>query len=79
VIDTIIIHQLNFSYFTSIDGHIQTLELMDGPLIFFYFHYQKIEKYKRKYRGNILVGKLLMDFTDRNIPSIFTERITLEK
>jgi len=52
---------------------------MDGPLIFFYFHYQKIKKYKRKYRGNIFVGKLLMDFTDRNIPSIFTERITLEK
>jgi hypothetical protein len=27
-------------------------------------HYQKIDKYKRKYRGNISVGKFLKDFTE---------------
>jgi hypothetical protein len=27
-------------------------------------HYQKIDKYKRKYRGNIFVGKFPRDFTD---------------
>ena len=42
-------------------------------------HYHKIDKYKRKYRGNIFVGKLLTDFTDGNILSIFTERITVGK
>jgi len=29
-----------------------------------YCHYQKIDKYKRKYRGNIFVGKFSRDFTD---------------
>jgi len=42
-------------------------------------HYQKIDKYKRKYRGNISVGKFLRDFTDENIPSVYTEGITVEK
>jgi len=35
------------------------------------WHYQKINKYKWKYRGNIFVGKLQMDFTHGNISSIF--------
>jgi hypothetical protein len=48
------------------------------PLILFYFYmfkrsiyyflisinYQKIDKYKWKYRENIFIGKLPMDFTD---------------
>jgi hypothetical protein len=42
-------------------------------------HYQKIDKYKRKYRGNISVGKFSRDFTDGNIPSVYTEGITVEK
>ena len=42
-------------------------------------HYQKIDKYKRKYQGNIFVAKLSMDFTDGNIPSVFTEGITMGK
>jgi hypothetical protein len=42
-------------------------------------HYQKINKYKRKYRGNIFVGKLSTDFTNGNIPLVFTEIITVEK
>ena len=42
-------------------------------------HYQKIDKYKRKYRGNISVGKFPRDFTDGNIPSIYTEGITVGK
>jgi hypothetical protein len=28
------------------------------------FHYQKIDKYKQKYRWNIFVGKFPRDFTD---------------
>jgi len=40
-------------------------------------HYQKIDKYKRKYRRNIYVGNILMDFTDDNIPSVYTEEITV--
>ena len=44
-----------------------------------HFHYQKIDKYKRKYRGNISVGKFSRDFTDGNIPSVYTERITVGK
>ena len=35
--------------------------------------------YKRKYRGNISVGKFLRDFTDGNIPSVYTEGITVGK
>ena len=42
-------------------------------------HYQKIDKYKRKYRGNISVGKFPRDFTDGNIPSVYTEGITVGK
>jgi hypothetical protein len=42
-------------------------------------HYQKIDKYKWKSRGNIFVGKLPMDFTDRSIPSVFTDGITVRK
>jgi len=42
-------------------------------------HYQKIKKYKRKYQGNIFVGKLPTDFTNGNIPLVFTEGITVEK
>ena len=33
-------------------------------------HYQKIDKYKRKYRGNIFVSNFPRDFTDGNIPSV---------
>jgi hypothetical protein len=42
-------------------------------------HYQKIDKYKRKYRGNIFVGKFPRDFSDGNIPSVYTEGITVGK
>ena len=42
-------------------------------------HYQKIDNYKRKYRGNIFVGKFPRDFTDENIPSVYTEGITVGK
>jgi hypothetical protein len=44
-----------------------------------YGHYQKIDKYKRKYRGNIFVGKFPRDFTDGNIPSVYTDGITVGK
>ena len=44
-----------------------------------YFHYQKIDKYKRKYRWNIFVGKFPRDFTDENIPSVYINRITVRK
>ena len=42
-------------------------------------HYQKIDKYKWKYRGNIFVGKFTMDFIDENIPSVYTDGITVGK
>ena len=42
-------------------------------------HYQKIDNYKRKYRGNISVGKFPRNFTDENIPSVYTEGITVGK
>jgi hypothetical protein len=42
-------------------------------------HYQKIDKYKRKYRGNISVGKFLRDFINGNIPSVYTKGITMGK
>jgi hypothetical protein len=42
-------------------------------------HYQKIDKYKRKYRGNIFVGKFSRDFTDGNIPSVYTDEIIVGK
>jgi len=42
-------------------------------------HYQKIDKYKRKYRGNIFFGKFPRDFTDGNIPSVYTDGITVGK
>ena len=38
-------------------------------------HYQKIDKYKRKYRENISVRNLPMDFTDDSTPSVYNERI----
>jgi hypothetical protein len=41
-------------------------------------HYQKIDKYKQKYRDNIFVGKLPTDFTDWNILSVFIEGITMK-
>ena len=44
---------------------------------FFHFHYQKIDKYKWKYWRNISVGKFSKDFTDENIPSVYTEGITM--
>jgi len=47
--------------------------------IYIYIHYQKIDEYKRKYRGNISVGKFPRDFTDGNIPSVYTEGITVGK
>jgi hypothetical protein len=31
--------------------------------------HQKTDKYKRKYRGNIFIGKFLRDFTDGTIPT----------
>jgi hypothetical protein len=40
-------------------------------------HYQKINKYKRKYRGNISVGKFPRDFIEGIIPSVYTEGITM--
>jgi len=46
---------------------------------FYELHYQKIDKYKRKYRGNISVGKFPRDFTDGIIPSVYTEGITVGK
>jgi len=42
-------------------------------------HYQKINKYKRKYRENISVGKFQRNFTDGNILSVYTEGITVRK
>jgi hypothetical protein len=45
----------------------------------FFIRYQKIDKYKRKYRGNIFVGKFSRDFTNENIPSLYTEGITARK
>jgi hypothetical protein len=42
-------------------------------------HYQKINKYKRKYRETISIYNFPRDFADRNIPSVYTEGITVEK
>jgi hypothetical protein len=42
-------------------------------------HYKKIDKYKRKYWGDISIGKFPRDFTNGNIPSVYTERITVRK
>jgi hypothetical protein len=42
-------------------------------------HYQKIDKYKQKYRENISVGKFSRDFTDKNISSVYTKGITVRK
>jgi hypothetical protein len=39
----------------------------------------EIDKYKRKYRGNISVSKFSRDFTDENISSVYTEGITVGK
>jgi hypothetical protein len=55
-------------------------ELTKKSRRYFFFvnliHYQKTDKYKRKYRGNIFVGKFPRDFTDGHIPSVYTEGIT---
>jgi len=58
-------------------GHMKNILVTAN--IYIQLHYQKIDKYKWKYRGNIFVGKLPTNFTDRNIPSVFTEGITMEK
>ena len=42
-------------------------------------HYKKINKYKQKYRENISVDKFPRNFTNENIPSIYTEGITVGK
>ena len=42
-------------------------------------YYQKIDKYKWKYRGNIFVDKFPRNFTDENIPSVYTDGITVGK
>ena len=42
-------------------------------------HYQKINKYKRKYRGNIPVGKFSREFNEGNISSVYTEGFTAGK
>jgi hypothetical protein len=58
------------------------IKVADDILSLFFFknkHYQKIDKYKRKYRGNIFIGKFSRDFTDGNIPSVYTDGITVEK
>ena len=59
-------YQRQMSYMPPLDGKCDT-------------HYQKIDKYKRKYRGNIFVGKFPRDFTNGNIPSIYTDGITVGK
>jgi hypothetical protein len=43
------------------------------------YHFQKIDKYKQKYQGNIFLGKFSTDFTDGTIPSVYTEGITMGK
>jgi hypothetical protein len=59
-------------------------------LHFFFFHVKsvllsfskslpEINKYKQKYRENISVGKFSRDFTDGNIPSVYTKGITVGK
>ena len=58
-------------------GHMKNILVTAN--IYIQLHYQKIDKYKWKYRGNIFAGKLPTNFTDRNIPSVFTEGITMEK
>ena len=40
-------------------------------------HYQKLDKYKWKYRGNIFIGKFSRTFIDGNIPLIYTDGITV--
>jgi hypothetical protein len=42
-------------------------------------HYQKIDKYKQKYRGNISVGNFSRDFIDGNIPSVYIKGIKVGK
>jgi len=47
--------------------------------IFVWYHYQKIDKYKRKYRGNISVGKFPRDFTDGKFPRYIPRELPWEK
>jgi len=54
------------------------IEITYSPTFLIYliikiYHYQKVDKYKRKYRGNISVGKFPRGFTDGNIPSVYTD------
>jgi len=39
----------------------------------------EIDKYKQKYRENIFFGIFSRDFTEENIPSVYTEEITVRK
>jgi len=39
----------------------------------------EIDKYKRKYQRNISLSKFSRDFTDKNIPSVYNEGITVGK
>jgi len=57
----------------------QILILFAGSYSMRTLNYQKIDKYKRKYWENISVGKFSRDFTDRNIPSVYIEGITMGK
>jgi hypothetical protein len=63
--------------------HREFCPFLKAPLrersVFLCLHYQKIDKYKRKYRQNIFVGKFSRDFTDGNIPSVYTDGITVGK
>ena len=55
-------------------------EIVRSRFLYIYiYHYQKINKYKQKYRENIFIGKFPRDFTDGNIPSVYTDGITVGK
>ena len=56
--------------------YLQTRDKLCNASVINVIHYQKTDKYKRKYRGNISVGKFPRDFTDAHIPSVYTEGIT---
>jgi hypothetical protein len=64
--------KINF-YFLEIYYHYFSFESL------MIIHYQKINKYKQKYRGNISVGKFSRDFIDGNIPSVYIKGITVGK
>jgi len=56
-----------------------TLDIKKLLYFVFFNHYQKIDKYKQKYRGNISISKFSRDFTDGTIPLVNTEGITVGK